>query len=195
MYWLARQKCVANLRASESSDAKASVPKDWNSSMWTKNGTRFSGAWSLRPWRRVADARASSEPSRFAACSPICPLARLAMRMPRWSIAWARSNFGACWPKNGAQRRRGGELADLVENGTGRLGAIALVVAAGTPLSRNAAIDRIADASDDAGAEILVGIEPRQVDERRPRRRKERGDAVKKKMLKPRSPALAATGA
>jgi len=44
VYWFPSEKCVANLRASESSDANASVLKDWNSSTWTKNGARFSGA-------------------------------------------------------------------------------------------------------------------------------------------------------
>jgi hypothetical protein len=41
-------KCVANLRASDNSEANASVLKLWNSSTWAKNGARVSGAWSLR---------------------------------------------------------------------------------------------------------------------------------------------------
>ena len=57
MYWFARQKWAANLRASESSDANASVPNDWNSSMWAKNGTRFSGAWALRAHRHELQMR------------------------------------------------------------------------------------------------------------------------------------------
>jgi LysR family transcriptional regulator, hydrogen peroxide-inducible genes activator len=39
------------------------------------------------------------EPKRFAACSPMTPLKRLAMRMRRLSIAKARSNFGDIWPR------------------------------------------------------------------------------------------------
>ena len=63
------------------SDANASVPKLWNSSTWAKNGTRLSGARALRPMATSCRCEMRSEPSKFAACSPTLPLARLAMRM------------------------------------------------------------------------------------------------------------------
>ena len=99
--------------------------------------------------------------------------------------------FRRYWPENVAQRRRGGELANLVENGARRLGAIALVVARDTPLSRNGRCIGSLMRATMRDAKFFVGIEPRQVDERRPRALKESGDAVKKKMLKARSPTLA----
>ena len=40
----------------------------------------------------------------------------------------AEVELGRVLAEHGAQRRRGGKLPDLVENGSGRLGAIPLVV-------------------------------------------------------------------
>ena len=79
--------------------------------------------------------------------------------------------------EDGAQRRRGGELPHFVENGAGRFGAIALVVLRVLPYPKPRR-DRIAHARDHPRAELLVGIEARQVDERGARRGEQRHDAV-----------------
>ena len=79
--------------------------------------------------------------------------------------------------EDGAQRRRGGELPDFVENGSGRFGAVPLVVLRVLPYPKPRR-DRIAHARHRARAELLVGVEARQVNERGARRREQRHDAV-----------------
>jgi len=85
--------------------------------------------------------------------------------------------FGRDLPEDIAQSWRGGELADLVEDGACRLRLKAVVVACILPCPETGD-HGIADASYDAGAKILVGIDTRQIDEGWPRALKESGDAV-----------------
>jgi len=80
-------------------------------------------------------------------------------------------------PENIAQSRRGGELADLVEDRARRLGLEAPVVARILPCPKPGD-EGVADVGYDAAAKILVGIDPRQIDECRPRALKESGDAM-----------------
>ena len=203
-YCAARQKWVPNLRASDSNDAKASVAKFGNSSTWTKNGARFSGASSLRAMVTSCKCEMSSEPSKFAACSPICPLARLAMSTRRRSSSGGATlaiknapvvhrkgqiKFRRGLAEDIAQYRRGSNLADLVEDGRRSLCLKTLVVT-WIFLPPKAGDDRVSDPGDDALAKALVGVEPRQVDERRPRTRQQCGDTVEQKVLQPRPPAL-----
>ena len=72
---------------------------DWNSSIWAKNGTRSCAGSAERSIATSCMCETSKEPMRFVACSPIWPLARLAMTIWRWFIAYARSNLGATWPR------------------------------------------------------------------------------------------------
>ena len=75
-------------------------------------------------------------------------------------------------PENIAQDRRGGELADFVENGARRLRLKALIVARILPCPETGD-QGVCNAGDEAGAKILVGIDPRQVNKGRPRALKE----------------------
>ena len=92
-------------------------------------------------------------------------------------------------PEDVAQDGRGRDLPDLVEDGGRGLGLKALVVAR-VLLAPEPRDDRVGNARHDAPAKLVVGVEPRQVDERRPRTREQRGHAIEQKMLKPRPPAL-----
>ena len=95
-----------------------------------------------------------------------------------------------CWPRMARNCGRGGKLPGLVENGAGRLGAVALVVAR-VLVCPKAQDDRIAHARDDAFTELLVGIEAGQVNECCARCAQKCRDAMKKKMLQTWSPTLA----
>ena len=87
MYWLARQKCAANLRASESSDANASVPNDWNSSTWAKNGTRSSGAWALRPMATSCKCETKQRAEQIRGLLPYLPFGEVGDENAAVSIA------------------------------------------------------------------------------------------------------------
>ena len=120
MYWFAKQKCVANLRASDRSDANASELNVWNSSTCTKNGTRWRGGSAPRSIATSCKCETRSDPSKFDACSPIAPLARFAIRMRRLSIVNLRSRRGATCPR---MSRRCGDAVNCPA--LFRIGAIA----------------------------------------------------------------------
>ena len=86
--------------------------------------------------------------------------------------------FRGVLAKHNPQRRQGRELADLVENGTGRLGPISLVVLRVLPRPKSGR-DWIPDPGDHAGAKFRVRIEARQFNERGARRRQQGDNAVK----------------
>ena len=138
MYWFARQKCAANLRASESSDAKASVPKLWNSSMWAKNGTRFSGAWALRPIATSCRCEMRSDAEQIRGLLPYPAFGEVGDENAAVLHRVGKIEFRRVLAEDGAQRRRGGELPHFVENGAGRFGAIAVVVLRVLPASKTA---------------------------------------------------------
>ncbi len=128
MYWFARQKCAANLRASERSDANASVPNDWNSSMWTKYGARFSGRLDAAAHCCELQVRDEERAEQICRLLPYPAFGEVGDENAAMLRRIGEVEFRCVLAKDEPQRRRGSELTNFVENGTRRFGAIPLVV-------------------------------------------------------------------
>ena len=182
-------KMVANFRASESKDANASELKVWNSSTWTKNGTRSRGGSAPRSIATSCKCDTSREPKKVRRLLPYRPFRQVrdqdAPVVHRESKVKARSDLAEDEP----QVRRRGDLPDLVQDRRDRFRAERLRVA-GNSSCQKRSVSGSVTRGDDALAKTVVGIEARKINKGGVLARDERRDAVIEEVLKPRPPAV-----
>ena len=121
--------------------------------MWAKNGTRSSGAWALRPIGDELQMRDQKRAEQIRRLLPYPSLGQIGDENAAVLHRVRKVELRRVLAENGAQRRRGGELPDFVENGPGRLGAVALVVLRVLPYPKPRR-DRIAHARDQSARGI-----------------------------------------